>query len=290
MQNITPPENSVFSTKTSINCKGKLLNLEEPKVMGIINITPDSFYDGGKNNSLENALRIAEKMIDEGVDIFDIGGSSTRPGSDAVSIQEELDRIIPIIEKIHHSFPETPISVDTYHSTVCRETVNSGASIINDISGGQLDEKLFETVANLNVPYILMHMKGKPKNMQENPHYDHLEEELFLYFSEKLNHLRTLGVKDIILDPGFGFGKTLSHNYQLLKKLHHFLILGCPILAGASRKGMIWRLLKSNPQNALNGTTVINTLALLGGAKILRVHDVKEAREAIQIVRYFQKQ
>lgn len=290
MQIISPPENSVFSTKNSINCKGKLLNLDQPKVMGIINITPDSFYDGGKNNSLENAQRTAEEMQKQDVDIFDIGGSSTRPGADEISVQEELDRVIPVIEKIHLAFPEIPISVDSYQSQVCREAVKSGASIINDISAGQLDENLFQTVAELNVPYILMHMKGTPKNMQNNPHYDNLEEELFSFFSKKINKLRAMGVKDIIIDPGLGFGKSLSHNYSLLKKLHHFLILGCPILAGVSRKGMIWKLLETEPQNALNGTTVVNTLALMQGAKILRVHDVKEAKEAIQIVSYFQKQ
>ena len=283
-------EDSVFSTKSSINCKGKILDLQEPKIMGILNITPDSFYNGGEHEKMDNAIAAADKMIEEGADILDIGGISTRSGSAEIPTEEELKRVLPFIDILHRRFPHIPISVDTYRSKVCREAVNAGASIINDISGGAFDEKLFQTVAELGVPYILMHIQGNPKTMQQNPHYVDVEAELFLYFSEKLNELRALGVKDIILDPGFGYGKNLEHNYTLLKNLQHFGILGCPILAGVSRKSMIWKLLECTPKEALNGTTVANTLALLQGAKILRVHDVKQAKEAIRIVSYFQKQ
>lgn len=267
-----------------------LLDLTEAKVMGIINITPDSFYDGGKNQHTSAVMETASKMLEEGVDIFDIGGLSTRPGSNPISEQEELDRVLPMIEIIHQSFPEIPISIDSYRSEVCRHAVAAGAAIINDISAGELDDKMFETVADLNVPYILMHMKGNPTNMQDHPEYQDPVQELILYFSRKLNQLKSMGVNDIILDPGFGFGKTLDHNYKLLKNLKDFSILGHPLLAGVSRKGMIWKALGTSPQEALNGTTVANTIALLQGAKILRVHDVKPAKEAIKIVAYMQKQ
>ncbi|MCX6230029.1 MAG: dihydropteroate synthase [Bacteroidetes bacterium] len=252
-------------------------------VMGILNITDDSFYDGGQHVTVTAALKHCAKMLDEGAAIIDIGASSTRPGAQLMSATEEAVKLLPVITAIRNEFPEAIISVDTYHASVAEMAVDNGAGIINDISGGEFDPGMFTTIARLKVPYVLMHIKGRPENMQQNPVYNNLMQEVMLYFSEKVNQLRALGVNDIIIDPGFGFGKTTEHNYELLQKLEVFSMLELPVLVGFSRKSMINKVLKCKPEDALNGTTVLNTIALLKGANILRVHDVKEAVEAIKI-------
>lgn len=266
-----------------ISCKGKLIDLSTPRVMGILNITPDSFYEGSRLESTEAALKKAEQMIEEGADFLDIGGMSTRPGSEVLSENDELKRVIPIIEIILKNFPETLISIDTWRSKVALEGVGAGAAIVNDISAGSLDSNLFQTVAKLDVPYILMHMQGTPQTMQQNPVYKDVVQEVNQFLSEKIFELRKLGVSDIILDPGFGFGKTLAHNYSLLKNLNLIGYGEFPILAGLSRKSMIKKLLDVDEKNALNGTTAVNMIALQNGANILRVHDVKEAKQCVQI-------
>lgn len=273
----------IQNQKTTINCKGKLIDLKTPIVMGIVNVTPDSFYDGGKNNSVENAVNQAEKHLNEGATILDVGGYSSRPGADNVSEQEELERVIPVIKAIIQEYPESIISIDTFRSKVASKAIESGASIINDISAGDMDNNMFNTVADLNVPYIMMHMQGTPETMQNNPTYKNIIQEITNYFSEKINALRKKGVNDIIIDPGFGFGKTLEHNYKTLDNLNHFQLLGVPVLAGLSRKSMIYKLLNTNAKGALNGTIAANTIALHNGANILRVHDVKEAVECVKI-------
>lgn len=266
-----------------INCKGKLIDLSEPKVMGILNVTPDSFFDSGKNVQLENALKEVEKMLNEGANFIDVGGVSTRPGSAEVPEAEELQRVIPVIELILKEFPETIISIDTFRVKVAEESVLAGAAIVNDISAGNLDYELFKTVARLKVPYILMHMQGTPQTMQKNPQYENVVLEVNQFFSEKINQLKQLGINDIILDPGFGFGKTVEHNYDLMKNLDLIGFGDYPLLAGVSRKSMVTRLLDVKPSDALNGTSLLNFYALQKGAKILRVHDVKEAKEVIKI-------
>ena len=273
----------MLQQQTTLNCKGKLIDLSIPIVMGIINVTPDSFYDGGKSNSETKALRQVEKMIKDGATILDIGGVSTRPGSKEVSLAEELNRVIPIIKAIRKEYQDIIISIDTFRSKVALEAITSGAAIINDISAGRFDSNMFSEVGKLAVPYILMHMQGKPSTMQNNPNYNNVVEEVVDFMIEKVGELRKFGVKDIILDPGFGFGKTVEHNFQLLKNMHAFKILGLPILAGVSRKSMICKPLKINPKDALNGTTALHMIALQQGAKILRVHDVKEAMETIKL-------
>lgn len=269
--------------KTTLNCNGQLLDLTHPIVMGILNVTPDSFYDGGKFNNEKVLLQQVEKMINDGASIIDVGGMSSRPGAEIIDEEEELLRVLPIIEKINKTFPDTIISIDTVRASVAKKSVQAGASIINDISAGSIDDKLFETVAELGVPYILMHMQGKPSDMQQNPDYEDVMKNIFDFFVDKISKLRELGVKDIIIDPGFGFGKTVEHNYHLLKKLSILKILDLSLLVGISRKSMIYKVLENTPQEALNGTTVLNTLALERGAKILRVHDVKEAAESIRL-------
>lgn len=266
-----------------INCKGKLIDLSEPKIMGILNATPDSFYEGSRLKTLDAALKKAEEMLKFGADFLDVGGMSTRFDSDEVSEEEELKRVVLLIEKISREFPESLISIDTYRSKVAKESVEAGAAIVNDISAGSLDENMFKTVAKLQVPYILMHMQGTPKNMQKNPVYEDVVLEINHFFSQKINELYALGVNDIILDPGFGFGKTVEHNYQLLANLDLIGEGRLPILAGVSRKSMIYNVLNISPSESLNGTTVVNTLALQKGAAILRVHDVKEAKEVTQL-------
>jgi len=253
-------------------------------VMGIVNITPDSFYDGGHYFSLEHSIKHCEQLIAEGVDIIDLGAASTRPGAMDVGPDEELKRLLPILDYLIKNHPEIPASVDTFHSAVAKEVIKKGASIINDISGGNFDSNMFETVAKLNVPYVLMHIQGTPKDMQSEPHYDNVVTEVYEYISEKVSRLRALGMEKIIIDPGFGFGKTVEHNYALLKNLEKFKSLGLPILVGISRKSMINKVLKTKPENALTGTIVLNTIALLNSANILRVHDVKEAKQVIQLV------
>lgn len=266
-----------------VNCKGKLIDLSTPRVMGILNITPDSFYEGSRLESVDAALKKAEQMIDEGADFLDIGGMSTRSGSDVLNETEELKRVIPIIEIILKNFSEILISIDTWRSKVALEAVTAGAAIVNDISAGSLDSELFQTVANLDVPYILMHMQGTPQTMQQNPVYKDVVLEVNQFLSEKIFELRKLGVSDIILDPGFGFGKTIDHNYRLLKNLNLIGFGEFPILAGLSRKSMIKKLLDVDEKNALNGTTAVNMIALQNGANILRVHDVKEAKQCVEI-------
>jgi dihydropteroate synthase len=278
------PKDTFFSRKLTINCKGELIDLSFPKVMGIVNITPDSFYDGGKYTSAESLITKINKMISEGCDIFDIGAYSSRPGAQSVTEDEELKRLSIALKVIREKFPKILISVDTFRSNIARRVVQDfDVDIINDISAGEMDTRMFETIAELRVPYIMMHMQGTPENMQENPQYENIVKSIVMYFSKKIDELSLLGVNDVILDPGFGFGKTLDHNYQLLKHLDDFKIFELPILAGVSRKSMICKPLEINPQDALNGTTVVNTLALMGGANILRVHDVKAALETIKL-------
>ncbi len=279
-------KDTVFCAKRTLNCKGKLLLLESPLVMGILNITPDSFYDGGKWVSTESAVDHALKMIELGADIIDIGAQSTRPGADFIQEDKELQRIIPVIEAIIKENQDAIISVDTFQSRVAKEAVEAGACIINDVSAGMLDDQMFETIAELKVPYVLMHMKGTPKNMQQNTVYKDVMSEIINFFAEKISVLHGMGVMDIILDPGFGFGKTLKHNFHLLRELKAFKLFNLPLIAGVSRKSMIWKAIQSDPEHALIGTVAANTIALMNGANILRVHDVREAVETINIVSY----
>jgi dihydropteroate synthase len=267
----------------SINCKGQLLDLSEPKVMGILNVTPDSFFDGGRYQNEKKTLSQVERMLNDGASIIDVGGMSSRPGAKIISVEEELQRVVPVIDLIIKNFPQTVISIDTIRAKVAKKSVEHGASIINDISAGNIDSELFQTVADLGVPYILMHMKGTPETMQKNVQYDNIVLEVTDFMIKKIGELRELGVKDIILDAGFGFGKTVDHNYQLLKYMHQFQIMDLPILAGVSRKSMICKVLDIEPKDALNGTTALHLVALQQGAKLLRVHDVKEAVEVVKL-------
>tara|TARA_R110000787_G_scaffold12665_3_gene40688 strand:- start:991 stop:1812 length:822 start_codon:yes stop_codon:yes gene_type:complete len=268
----------------TINCKGHLIDFSIPKVMGILNITPDSFYDGGKYKNESEILSQTEKMLTEGATFIDIGAYSSRPGAKHISEEEELRRIVPVVKLLLKQFPETLISIDTFRGKIAKETIEIGAALINDISGGTMDSNMFETVAKLQVPYILMHMKGTPQNMQKNPRYENVTTELMSFFAEQIFKLRQLKLNDVLIDVGFGFGKTLEHNYQLLKDLALFKNLDVPILAGVSRKSMLYKPLHTSAKKALNATTSANTIALLNGANILRVHDVKEAVEAVKIV------
>ena len=268
----------------TINCNQTLIDLSSPKVMGILNITPDSFFDGGKYKNEKDILSQTEKMLFEGAAFIDVGAYSSRPGAKHISEDEELKRIVPVIELLTKNFPEIIISVDTFRSTIAKETINAGAAIINDISGGKMDEKIFKTVAELQVPYILMHMLGTPQNMHENPIYTDVTQEIISFFAAQIFKLHQLKLNDIIIDVGFGFGKTKNHNFEILKNLSLFKSLDAPILAGISRKSMLYKTLDISAQEALNATTSANTVALLNGANILRVHDVKEAVEAIKIV------
>jgi len=277
-------KDTFFSRKKTINCGGKLLTIDKPLVMGILNITPDSFYDGGFYVSEIDQIKQTEKMLEEGADIIDIGAVSTRPGAKEVSKEEELKKIVSVIELLLKNFPKIIISVDTYRADIAKNAIESGAKIINDISGGMFDSKIFETVADLNVPYIMMHIKGTPENMQLNPNYSDIVKEIIFFFSQQIDKLKKIGVNDVIIDPGFGFGKTLENNYELLKKLDNFKIFELPLLVGFSRKSMINKVLNTKPYEALTGTTVLNTIALMNGANILRVHDVKPAVETIKIV------
>jgi len=269
--------------QTFINCRGKLIDLSKPVVMGILNVNPDSFYDGGNYSTRYKALKRCEKMLEQGADIIDIGGCSTRPGAVPVSEKEERKRVIYIIRAAVKSFPSAVISVDTFRPSVAKQAVEAGASIINDISGGTIEPGMFKMVAQLNVSYILMHIQGTPSTMQVNPVYHDIMSEVMFYFSEKVCLLRQLGVSDIILDPGFGFGKTLENNFELLNRFDDFGILGLPLMAGISRKSIVNKALNIKPEDALNGTSVLHTLLLQKGVKILRVHDVKEAMEAVKL-------
>ena len=268
-----------------MNAGGKLIDLSSPKVMGILNITPDSFYDGGRHNTLQAAVVRAGNLLTAGADILDIGAYSSRPGAADVSAAEESDRLLPVIEAIVSRFPQAILSVDTFRADVARASIAAGAHIINDISGGTLDDEMFATIADLQVPYILMHMRGTPDTMQQMTTYDDVTHEVSLFFGKRVAALRQLGVRDIILDPGFGFAKTLGQNYELLNRLETLHIHGLPILGAVSRKSMIYNKLDIKPEEALNGTTVLNTVLLLKGVQILRVHDVKAAKEAIALLR-----
>jgi dihydropteroate synthase len=268
----------------TINCKGTLIDLALPKVMGILNITPDSFFDGGKYKNESDFLSQTEKMLLEGATFIDVGAYSSRPGAKHISEEEELQRIVPVINLLVKNFPEIIISVDTFRSKVAKETIQTGAAIINDISGGKMDDNMFSTVANLQVPYILMHMLGTPQDMQKNPIYENVTKEIISFFAAQIHKLHQLKLNDVIIDVGFGFGKTIDHNFEILKNLSLFKSLNAPILAGISRKSMLYKTLDISAQEALNATTSANTIALLNGANILRVHDVKEAVEAVKIV------
>jgi len=272
--------------KQFINCKGELVDLSTPKIMGILNVTPDSFFDGGKYTTDKDVLLKVEKMLDQGATFIDVGAYSSRPNAKNISTDEELKRSLKAIKLIVKTFPKVLISVDTFRSKVAREAINCGACIINDISGGNMDENMFQTVARLQVPYILMHMQGTPQNMQKNPYYNDIIFEMRHFFSKKISQLCNLGVNDIIIDVGFGFGKTITHNYELLNNLDLFKIFKLPIMVGLSRKSMLYKVLESHPENALNATSVANTIALQKGASIMRVHDVKEAAEIIKITHY----
>lgn len=271
----------------TLNCKGRLLVIDEPIVMGIINTTPDSFFSGSRINLVDEVLEKAEQMISEGASILDIGGQSTRPGSNQIADEEELKRVLPAVEAIQKKFPEQIISIDTFYASVAKAAVEAGASIVNDVSAGSIDETMIHTVAALKVPYVLMHMKGHPQTMQQNPAYNNAVLTVFDFLSFKIAELTKEGIQDIIIDPGFGFGKTIEHNFQLLKELSCFKQLNRPVMMGLSRKATIYKTLQITPEEALNGTTVLHTIALLNGASILRSHDVKEARQAIQLVKAY---
>lgn len=268
----------------SINCNGKLVSLDSPKVMGILNVTPDSFFDGGKYKDELSIVTQVEKMLEDGATFIDIGAYSSRPNASHVSEEEEKQRLLPIVSLILKKFPETIISIDTFRANIAKEAIEAGAALINDISAGNLDSSMMETVGKLDVPYIMMHMQGTPKTMQQNPTYENIVKELLHYFSQKIAEAKSHKVNDIIIDPGFGFGKTVAHNYEILKQLELFKLLDFPLLAGVSRKSMIYKVLETSPQEALNGTSVLHTIALQRNASILRVHDVKEAMECIKLV------
>jgi len=280
---------SKFSKKKWMVLSGDLVSLETPLIMGILNTTPDSFYDGGKHVTIDSALAHTEKMIEEGADIIDIGGYSSRPGAEDIDEASEIKRMSPILKAVTRRFPQIPVSIDTFRSGVAREAVSIGATMINDISGGMSDPDMFNTVAELNVPYVLMHMQGNPGNMQNDPQYENVVTDVASFFAERLKILKEIGVNDVILDPGFGFGKSLYHNYQLMNNLEYFTHLGYPIMIGVSRKSMINKVLNTKPENAANGSTVLHTYALLHGANIIRTHDVKMAKETVKIVMQLQK-
>ena len=272
-ENIIKTNSAIFSTKDAV-------------VMGILNLTDDSFFDGGKYSNKEDIIASCKKMLDEGAKIIDIGAQSSRPGASQISSKKELKKLIPIIKLLKNNFPNILISVDTFWSNTAKECALVGADVINDISAGEMDKEMFPIIAKLNIPYIMMHMKGNPQNMQNQPEYNNIVNEVSTYFSNKIVELNILGFNKIIIDPGFGFGKTLEHNYQILNNLEAFKYLKCPILTGTSRKSMIYKLLDTTADNALNGTTITNTMALLNGANILRVHDVKQAIECIKITTF----
>jgi dihydropteroate synthase len=267
----------------TLNCKGHLLTVDKPLVMGIINCTPDSFFEGSRTGNVEQALAIAGRMLAEGAALLDIGGQSTRPGSVKASANEEMERIMPVIEAICREFPSALLSVDTYYAAVARAAVNAGASMVNDISAGNMDAEMLPAIAALKVPFIAMHMQGTPQTMQQNPHYENVLTTVLDFFIQKVHACRQAGISDVIIDPGFGFGKTIAHNFELLRQLEQLHVLQCPVLVGLSRKSTIYKTLGVTAAEALNGTTVLNTIALQKGAHILRVHDVKEAIEAVKL-------
>lgn len=273
------------SVSATINVGGRLVSLDEPQVMGILNVTPDSFFATSRCRSEEEIRQRVCQICQEGATMVDIGAYSSRPGAEDVAEAEELRRLLPAIDIVREEWPEAIISVDTFRAEVARRAVEAGADIVNDISGGEMDPEMFSAVADMHVPYILMHMQGTPRDMQKAPHYDNLMCEVFRSLGERVELLHEMGVADVILDPGFGFGKTMEQNYEMMARLGEFRLLDCPILAGVSRKSMVYRLLDTTPEESLNGTTVLNTIALMNGASILRVHDVKEAVEAVKIYR-----
>ena len=268
----------------TINCNGQLIDLSTPKVMGILNLTPNSFFDGGKYNSEISILNQVEQMLNDGATFIDVGAYSSKPKAEFVTETEEMNRLLPVLNAILKTFPETLLSIDTFRSSIAKVAIQNGACIINDISAGSLDENMFETIATLQVPYIMMHMKGNPQTMQSLAHYENIVKEMLLYFSEKVANARILGINDLIVDPGFGFAKTLEHNFEILNKLELFQIFELPILVGLSRKSMIYKKLETTAEFALNGTTVLNTIAIQKGVSLLRVHDVKEAVECIKLI------
>ncbi|UQD56804.1 dihydropteroate synthase [Flavobacterium sp. K5-23] len=267
----------------TINCKGQLIDLSIPKVMGILNVTPNSFFDGGKYKNESEILTQVEEMLRDGATFIDIGAYSSKPNAEFVSEEEELNRIIPVIQLILKKFPEAHLSIDTFRSEVARACIENGAAIINDISAGNLDPKMFEVIAQFNVPYIMMHMRGTPQTMQGLTNYEDIIKEMLFYFSKKINVARSFGINDLIIDPGFGFAKTLEQNFEVVRNLELFKLLELPILVGISRKSMVYKSLNTSSQEALNGTTVLNTISLTKGANILRVHDVKEAMECVTL-------
>jgi dihydropteroate synthase len=276
-------KDTFFQKKATLNAGGKLIDLSTPKVMGIINLTPDSFYADSRKQDTRSALQQAEKMLDDGATFLDIGAYSSRPGAEDISTQQEMDRLLPVVEAIVDAFPDAVLSIDTFRAQVAEAAIKAGAHIINDIGGGGLDADMFATVARLQVPYILMHMKGTPQNMNQLAQYDDVFNEVFDYFTDKYYQLKQLGVKDVIIDPGFGFAKKTEHSYALMNRLQGFDALQLPVLVGISRKNMIYKTLGTTAAEALNGTTALNAIALTKGATVLRVHDVKEAVEAVKI-------
>ncbi len=277
-------QSKLFSVNKTLNIKGKLVDLSVPKVMGILNVTPDSFFDGSRYQSPPSILNQAEKMLLEGADFIDVGGYSSRPGATDISVDEEMQRVIPTIELISKQLPQAILSVDTFRSHVAKRAVEAGASLVNDISAGELDKEMVPTVAALKIPFLAMHMKGNPQTMKQHAHYQDLLQEVITYFHEKISLLHKAGIKDVLIDPGFGFAKTIEQNFELLSHLDHLLALGKPLVVGLSRKSMIWRTLDTTAEHALNGTTALHSIALMKGASILRVHDVKEAVEVIKLV------
>jgi dihydropteroate synthase len=276
--------NELFTTNKTLNCRGELIDLSQPKVMGIINVTPDSFYAGSRQMDLNSVLKQAEKMLAEGATFLDVGGYSSRPGAEDVSLEEESQRVLPAIQAVIKEFPRAFVSVDTFRSSIAQQAVDVGACMVNDISGGELDNQMFSTIAELQVPYVLMHMRGTPQTMTQHTDYEDLIKDIMDYFHPKVYQLRLMGVKDCMVDVGFGFSKTIEQNFTLLNALDYFKMLEKPLLVGLSRKSMIWRTLKTDAEHALNGTTTLHTIALIKGASILRVHDVREAVETIELV------
>ena len=277
-------KDTLFSVKKTLNIRGILYTFDKPGIMGIVNLTPDSFYAQSRIRKEKELLNIVEEMLKHGADFIDLGGYSTRPGAEEIPEEEEYTRVIPAIRSILKNFPDAMISVDTFRSSIARHAYNEGAVMINDISGGQLDDQMFKTIAEIGLPYVLMHMKGNPQTMSSLTHYDNLFKEMGLFFNERVSELNNLGISDIILDPGFGFAKSLDQNYDLLKNFTYFEVIGYPLLVGLSRKSMIFKLLDVQPSEALNGTTVLNTIALLKKASILRVHDIKEAVQVVELI------
>jgi dihydropteroate synthase len=282
---ITSTANKFLKRKNTINLNGRLIDLSKPVVMGILNVTPDSFFDGGKYKTVKKVVRRAEEILEQGGTIIDIGAISTKPGSEGISTKDEIERLLPAVAAVRKEFPHAFISIDTYRSWVALKVIEDcGPCIVNDVSGGNFDPHMFDTIGKLGVPYILMHMLGTPLKMQDNPVYEDIIRDISLFFTDRVKQLNKAGVKDVIIDPGFGFGKTLAQNYELLNRLDSFKVFQLPVMVGVSRKSMINKLLGTKPEEALNGTSVINTLALMGGADLLRVHDVREAAEAVRIM------